>query len=101
MQEIINDLNLEVSTFTLKRAIVNDLGMGQQIQRKTPWLSSTQKAKCLEFAKEHITWAEEEWSRVVFSDEMAMQTMPNSGPKYVWRYPILYAKPQLMSIVVI
>src|SRR5579862_5676458 len=48
LQEIINDLNLEVSTFTLKRAIVNNLSMGQRIQRKTSWLSSTQKAKRLE-----------------------------------------------------
>jgi len=87
LQEIIDDLTLNISTFTLKRAIVNDLGMGKRIQRKTPWLSSVQKAKRLAFAKEHITWAEEEWSRVVFSDEMSMQTMPNCGPKYVWRYP--------------
>jgi len=55
LQEIIDDLTLNISTFTLKRAIVNDLGIGKRIQRKTPWLSCVQKAKRLAFAKEHIT----------------------------------------------
>jgi len=87
LNDIINDLQLQVSKFTLKRAIVDDLGMGRRIQRESPWLSASQKAKRLKFAKEHITWTEEDWTRVVFSDEMALQTMPNSGEKYVWRYP--------------
>jgi transposase len=87
LTEMITDLNLSISKWTLERAIKNDLGMGHRIERKAPWLSPAQKAKRLAFAKEHILWTEEEWSRVVFSDEMCMQTMPNSGRKYVWRYP--------------
>lgn len=85
--EIILDLNLPISEITLKRTLKNELGMGHRIQRKTPWLSKQQKATRLKFAQEHLSWDMDEWERVAFSDEMAMQTGPNSGRIYVWRYP--------------
>ena len=85
--EIILDLNLPVSTYTLKRSLVYDLGLGHRIERKTPWLSKAQKAARLAFAKEHISWGLDEWRRVIFSDEMGMQTGANQKAVYVWRYP--------------
>ena len=87
MADIIFDLNLPVSESTLKRALVYDLGMGHRIERKTPWLSKAQKAARLKFAREHISWDLEEWRGVLFTDEMSMQTGPNQGRIYVWRYP--------------
>ena len=41
----------------------------------------------MKFAREHIPWTEEDWKRVVWSDEMGMQTDANQGFKWVWRYP--------------
>jgi hypothetical protein len=61
--------------------------MGHRIERKTPWLSKAQKAARVKFAKEHISWDLEEWRRVLFTDEMSMQTGANQGRIYVWRYP--------------
>lgn len=29
----------------------------------------------------------EDWNRVVFSDEMRLQTVANSKKVYIWRYP--------------
>lgn len=87
LEEILSDLNLGVSERTLERAIVKDIGMGRRIERKAPWLSPIQKRNRLQFAQKHISWTEEDWKCVAFSDEMAMQTMPNSGRKYVWRTP--------------
>ena len=87
LREIILDLNLPVSESTLRRALIHDLGMKYRIERKTPWLSKTQKAARLKFAKEHISWGLKEWRRVLFTDEMSMQTGPNQGKIYVWRYP--------------
>lgn len=46
-----------------------------------------QKVARLKFAREHINWTEEDWKRVVWSDEMGMQTDANQGFKWVWRYP--------------
>jgi hypothetical protein len=87
LQEIIIDLNLEVSERTLKRVITIDIGLGHRIERKTPWLSKQQKAARLKFAKEHLDWGDEEWQRVCFTDEMGMQTGANQTRTWVWRYP--------------
>lgn len=85
--EIKNALNLTVSSKTLHKVITKDIGLGHRIERKKPWLRPEQKVARLKFAKEHINWTEEEWKRVVWSDEMAMQTDANQGFKWVWRYP--------------
>jgi hypothetical protein len=85
--EIILNLNLPVSEKTLERAIVNDLGMGHRIEGKTPWLSKKQKQARLAFAKTFISWTLEDWRRVIWTDEMGMQTGANGKRVYVWRYP--------------
>lgn len=85
--EIILDLNLPCSERTLERTIVNDLGMGHRIERKTPWLSKVQKEKRLAFAKMFIHWTLDDWRRVIFTDEMGMQTDANGKKVMVWRYP--------------
>ena len=84
--EVIFDLNLPVCTKTLYKSIVNDIGLGRRIERKTPWLSKAQKAARLAFAEEHLSWELKEWRRVIFTDEMSMQTGANSKKVYVWRY---------------
>ena len=71
LDDITKQLQLEVGVTTLRKTIIQDLGLGHRIQRKTPWLTNEQKAKRLAFAKEHIHWSEEEWRRVGWSDEMA------------------------------
>ena len=50
-------------------------------------MSSVQKKAHLKFAKDHIHWTLEEWRRVIFSDEMALQTGENEGTVWVWRSP--------------
>ena len=64
-----------------------DIGLGRRVARKTPWLSFAQKKKRLEFAKQCSKWEDEEWRRIIWSDEMPMQTSDNSGKVYVWRFP--------------
>ena len=85
--EINTALNLPVSIYTLQRCMKEDIGLGRRVARKTPWLSSVQKQKRLEFAKRVAKWGNEEWRRVVWSDEMPIQTSDNSGKVYVWRFP--------------
>ena len=58
--DIILDLNIPVSERTLKRTIINDIGMGHRIERKTPWFSPKQKSARSTFAKEHLHWGFEE-----------------------------------------
>src|SRR5436853_6086787 len=79
--EIINVLNLSVCSKTLRKTITKDIGLSHRIERKKPHLNAKQKAARLQFAKEHIHWTEEDWMKVAWSDEMAMQTDANQGQK--------------------
>jgi len=85
--DITNQLHLSVCPKTLRKTITDDIGLGYKIERKKPWLSPDQKANRLRFALEHIHWTEEAWMRVVWTDEMGVQTDANQGQKWVWRYP--------------
>ena len=85
--EIIVNQHLPVSTKTLHKYITKDLRFGRRIEHRKPFLSSAQKAARLEFAKKYINWGPEEWQRVVWFDEMSMQTDANVGRIWVWRYP--------------
>jgi len=86
LADISAHLNLNVSARTIHREL-KDLGMRHRIQRERPWLSPKQKAARLKFALNHIHWSDEEWERVIFTDEMALQTGANEGDVWVWRYP--------------
>ena len=87
LAEIIVDLNLSVCPKTVRTAIVDNIGMGHRIARKTPWLSKEQKSARLKFAKKYIHWTQDEWRRVIWTDEMSMQTGANQGRVWVWRFP--------------
>src|SRR5271169_905610 len=85
--DITNVLNLSVCLKTLCKTITEDIGLAHRIERKKPWLSPQQKVDRLKFAKAHIHWTEEDWMRVVWTDEMSIRTDANQGKKWVWRYP--------------
>ena len=87
LTEIKNALNIEVSNQTLQKFITEEIGLKRRVVRKTPWLSSKQKKKRLEFAKAYSNWGEEEWKHVIWSDEMPIQTSDNTGKVWVWRFP--------------
>jgi hypothetical protein len=63
------------------------LNLNHHIERKKPYLRPVQKEARLAFVKEYGSWGFEEWSRVIVTDEMAMQTGSNDGKVYVWRSP--------------
>jgi len=86
LRDISSTLNLNVHPNTLRKELVA-FGLGHRKQRKRPYLSQKQKKTRLRFAKEHIHWTMEDWRRVIFSDEMALQTGANEGVVWVWRSP--------------
>jgi transposase len=51
---IMSKLNINVCAKTLRKEITVELGMGHRIERRKPWLSPTQMAARLKFAKEHL-----------------------------------------------
>lgn len=88
LQETINVLNISVCPKTLRSAIIKYTRLGHRIERSSPWLSSEQKSARLAFAMKYAHWNLDEWRRVIFTDEMSIQTSGNRKEgRYVWRYP--------------
>ena len=85
--EIINAVNLSVSTVTLNSTIVNDIGLNRRVECKRCFLSLVYMKARLEFAKQHIHWGLEEWRCCGFTNEMTQQTDSNQRRKFVWRFP--------------
>jgi len=86
LADISDKLNLQVSSDTIRR-VLKSTGMNHRIERKRPFLMRQQKQTRLAFAKRFIHWTIEDWKRVIFTDEMGMQTGANVGQVWVWRYP--------------
>jgi transposase len=62
----------EVAAVSVKHInwlIVNKLKIRSRIAAQKPLLTDKMKAKRLAFAKKYVSWTEEDWSRVMFSDE--------------------------------
>jgi transposase len=78
LAEITEVLNINISTKTIQRRF-EEIGLGHYIERKKPYLSNKQKTTRLEFAQKHIHWGIEEWRRVIWTDEMQIQTDANEG----------------------
>ena len=101
LSEIINTLQLDVCTKTLKAGIVDKLNLARRIERKKPWLSLAQKQKRLQFAKDHLEWGLEEWRRCGFTDEMTVQTTGNSTHRFVWRSRLSTFKEDCLGATII
>jgi hypothetical protein len=74
--DITEKFNLNVCIDTLAKEF-NKLGLSHRIARKKPYISERQCINRLKFAKDCEAFGFEEWSRVIFSDEMGIQTGSN------------------------
>ena len=63
----------DVSCKAVKRRLTKDFGLKAFKPVKKPCLTPAMKLKKLNFAKKHINWSREQWSRVIFSDESCIQ----------------------------
>ena len=74
----------DVSCKTVKRRLTKDFGLKAFKPAKKTRLTPAMKLKRLNFAKKHINWSREQWSRMIFSDESCLQQF--GSRKYsVWR----------------
>ena len=58
----------KVSVSTIKLAL-KKAGLPARVAVKKPFVSNVNIEKRLKFAKEHISWTAEDWSKVLFTDE--------------------------------
>lgn len=81
-----NSLINPVSTQTVRRELHKAGFHGRAAIRK-PLLSKTNVAKRLEWCKNVQSWSEDQWRKVIFSDESSFTLFPTTGRIYVWRKP--------------
>jgi transposase len=76
-----------ISTDTTRRAITRKLGMGAFIAAKKPYLSQAHRLARLLWARDHKGWGEEDWNRVIWTDESSVEIGKDSRVPWVWRRP--------------
>ena len=86
LADISKDLNLNVHPDTIAK-VLKDAGLNHRIERKRPFLTNEHRKKRLEFAHKYIHFTLDDWIRVIFTDEMVMQTGQDVGQHRVWRFP--------------
>jgi hypothetical protein len=75
-----------VSASTVWRVLA-DWGMHRRKARAVIFLTWEQKQKWLKWAKQHVDWDMEDFSRVIYSDEAYIVLGDNKGPVWVTRSP--------------
>ncbi|MBW0525482.1 hypothetical protein O181_065197 [Austropuccinia psidii MF-1] len=73
LAEIKNLITVDVSINTLQIAIHKDLGKQSCIAVKKPYLSPVHMERRLNFARQHLNWTIEQWSRVIWTDELSFE----------------------------
>lgn len=83
LTEIRRQLSLNVSLCTIRRRLAQ-AGLRSRIACQKPRLSPREKETRLVFAEDHMSWKEEDWSQVVFSDESTFVSRWDQQQR-VWR----------------
>uniref|UniRef100_A0AAY5KZT0 Transposase Tc1-like domain-containing protein n=1 Tax=Esox lucius TaxID=8010 RepID=A0AAY5KZT0_ESOLU len=86
-QVLVNDLK-RAGTTASKKTISNTLcrhGLKSCSARKVPLLKSAHVQACLKFANDHLDDPEEEWEKVMWSDETKIELFGLNSTRRVWR----------------
>lgn len=81
-----NDFNLVASPKTIKRRL-HEANLKGRRARKKPLLSKKNIAKRLKWARDHEAWTNNDWNKILWSDESKFCIFGNNGSKFVWRRP--------------
>lgn len=82
--EVSRQIDQKVSVRTIRRRL-NEFGLMGRIGRKKPYISEKNRRARIAFAREHINWTSEQWSKVIFTDESKFNRFGSDGRSYVRR----------------
>ncbi|KAK4326954.1 hypothetical protein Pmani_002557 [Petrolisthes manimaculis] len=75
LKEMYPDLLGEVSVRTVQIRLQKDLKLPCRRAAQKPLLTKKMKKQRVDFCKRHADWTQEDWRRVMFSDESAFKTI--------------------------
>jgi hypothetical protein len=75
---------VQVSARTIRRRLCAS-GLKAHIPRQKPFLNPAQRKKRVNWCKEHLNWSEDDWGKVLFSDESKISLFGSDGVCYVRR----------------
>ena len=84
LAELRVQINEDVSEQTIRRRL-HEAGIQKWRAVNRPLLSKKHAAQRLEWAREHRTWTREDWAKVAWSDESAIQKDSDSHVQWVFR----------------
>jgi hypothetical protein len=82
----LNDVGMEIG-YSACLKLLKSMGFQAAIKKKKPYLKPEHKKKRLAWAKAHQHWKEDDWRRMVFSDETKINVWGSDGVKYYWKRP--------------
>lgn len=62
-EEVSGQLSNDISVRTVQRRL-NEFGLMGRVARKKPFISKKNQKARIKFAKEHLNWTQEQWSKV-------------------------------------
>lgn len=78
------DTGKTVSRWTVKRAM-NNQNYSAEIKKKKPLLSDRNIAKRKQFVKAYNTWSNDDWKKVIWSDESKINRYQTDGIEWTWK----------------
>ena len=84
LAEISHHLDQPISTRTVQRRLVT-CGLNSRRSAKKPLISKKNRARRLKWAREHIGWSEDDWKKVLWSDESKFCLFSSDGVRWVRR----------------
>ena len=90
------NLQVELSTSRVKQ-ILNENGLKGVIKKKKPFLSLKHQKARMEFVKKYENWTEDDWRRVIWSDETKINFFGSDGVKWGWKKGNQSYDPRILS----
>lgn len=78
------DTGKKVSKWTVQRAL-HSVGFRALEKKKKPLLSKKNIKARLEFVKRYASWTDDDWSRVIWSDETKINRYCTDGRQWNWK----------------